>query len=84
MPGEAAASVADSATRLAGDTREHDAYRICTASRKNGADAAPKRLICVRNTPRHPHRSAYVVGDLISYRNSGKGCTRALIGSDGP
>jgi hypothetical protein len=25
-----------------------------------------------------------VIGDLISYRNSGKGCTRALIGSSEP
>jgi hypothetical protein len=25
-----------------------------------------------------------IVGDLISYRNSGKGCTRALIGSNEP
>jgi hypothetical protein len=25
-----------------------------------------------------------ILGDLISYRNSGKGCTRALIGSNEP
>jgi hypothetical protein len=27
---------------------------------------------------------ALILGDLISYRNSGKGCTRALIGSNEP
>jgi hypothetical protein len=29
---------------------------------------------------RYPHK----IGDLISYRNSGKGCTQALIGSSEP
>ena len=42
------ASVADSVTGLAGDTREQDAHRFCTASRRNGASAVPKRLICAR------------------------------------
>jgi hypothetical protein len=49
------------ATRLAG-APEHDAHPISTAPRKNGADAAPKRLICVRDEPRRPHRCAHVVG----------------------
>jgi hypothetical protein len=47
-PASPGASVADSVTGLAGDTREHDAHRFCTASRRNGADAVPKRLICAR------------------------------------
>jgi hypothetical protein len=42
------ASVADSVTGLAGDTREQDAHRFCTASRRNGASAVPERLICAR------------------------------------
>jgi hypothetical protein len=37
-----------SVTGLAGDTREHDAHRFCTASRRNGAGAVPERLICAR------------------------------------
>jgi beta-lactamase class A len=41
-------ALADSATRLAGDTREHHDHRICTASRNSSATAAPKRLICTR------------------------------------
>ena len=27
---------------------KHDAHRFCTASRRNGAGAVPKRLICAR------------------------------------
>ena len=41
-------ALADSATRPAGDTREHHDHRICTASRNSSATAAPKKLICVR------------------------------------
>ena len=41
-------AVAGRAARLAGDTRERDAHRICTASRNNGADVAPKQLPCGR------------------------------------
>jgi hypothetical protein len=40
-------ALADSATRQAGNTREHHDHRICTASRSS-ATAAPKKLICAR------------------------------------
>jgi len=47
-PASPGASVAGSVTGLAGDTHGHDAHRFCTAPRRNGAGAVPKRLICAR------------------------------------